>query len=124
VTLTREVTRPGLTVSADRERVFRVISNLVGNAIKFTPEGGSIRLRVDKPDVEVVFSVSDTGPGIAPDLLPHVFSRYWQAKSSGREGAGLGLYIAQGIVQAHGGRIWVESELGRGTTFFFTLRAA
>jgi len=119
------VAREGLSVHADRDRVFRVISNLVGNAIKFTPEGGSIQLAVHPVDGEIVFSVKDTGPGIPPDLLPHVFSRYWQAKSSGREGgAGLGLYIAEGIVRAHRGRIWVESELGRGTTFSFTLRSA
>ena len=71
---------------------------------------------------EVVFSVSDTGPGIAPESLAHVFDRFWQAATRARRlGAGLGLPITKGIVDAHGGRIWVESELGRGTTFFFTV---
>jgi signal transduction histidine kinase/DNA-binding response OmpR family regulator len=111
-------------VSADVTRILQVLSNLVGNAVKFTPSGGSIHIRGALRDQEMLFSVSDTGPGISQDQLPHVFSRFWQASRGDRRGIGLGLAIAQGIVDAHGGRIWVESHLGQGSTFFFTLPVA
>jgi PAS domain S-box-containing protein len=111
-------------VSADPHRVTQVLSNLVGNAIRFTPAGGRIVVRAAPGGDEVVFSVSDSGVGIAPEHLPFVFDRFWQARKSERAGAGLGLAIARGIVEAHGGRIWVESEPGRGSTFWFTLPAA
>jgi len=106
-------------ISCDREGVLRVLANLLGNAIRLTPDGGRIEVRAEQVDGEVRFSVADTGPGIAPDQLEHLFDRYWQGR--GRGGAGLGLYIAKGIVEAHGGHLWVESEVGRGTTFSFTL---
>jgi len=110
-----------LEVMCDRERLLQVFANLIGNAIKFTPEGGSITVGVEARGPEVRFAVNDTGPGILEDALPHVFDRFWQAQKTARLGTGLGLSIAKGIVEAHGGRIWVESQLGIGTKFFFTL---
>ena len=118
--LEREV-EPGLPpVLVDRGRVLQVFSNLIGNALRFTPEGGSITVRAKGEGGRVAFSVSDTGQGIPAELLPHLFERFWQAKGSG-EGAGLGLPIAKGIVEAHGGRIRVESQPGQGSTFSFSL---
>jgi signal transduction histidine kinase len=110
-------------VLADRDRVLQVFSNLLSNAIKFTPEGGTIRVSAQVRGNEVAFSVADSGPGIAPDEIGYLFDRFWQATHARRAGAGLGLAIAKGIVEAHGGRIWVESELGRGTVFTFSLPA-
>lgn len=111
-------------VYADHHRVLQVLSNLIGNAMKFTPQGGIIAFRADPKDDHVVFSISDTGPGIPKEHLKDVFNPYWQAKRAERLGAGLGLPIAKGIVEAHGGRIWVESEPGSGTRFYFTLPLA
>jgi signal transduction histidine kinase len=108
-------------VLADRDRIAQVLANLVGNAHKFTPEGGRIALSaVPHPD-GVEFTVSDTGPGLGSQDLPHVFDRFWQARRVRRGGVGLGLPITKGIVDAHGGRIWVESSAGVGTTFHFVL---
>jgi PAS domain S-box-containing protein len=112
----------GLQVMADKERVLQVLSNLVGNAIKFTSEGGSISVGAQVDGASIRFSVADTGRGISEEQMPHLFDRYWQAKKDGRLGIGLGLSIAKGIVEAHGGKIWAESVLGKGTTFRFTLR--
>jgi PAS domain S-box-containing protein len=113
---------PGLsTVWIDPYRIRRVFSNLLGNALKFAPEHGKIELRAERREKDVCFSVSDTGPGIPARHLPHVFDRYWQARPGDRRGAGLGLAIARGIVQQHGGEIWVESTPGAGATFFFTV---
>ena len=109
---------------ADPSRVQQVLSNLVGNAIKFTPAGGRIQVRAQHLAREISLAVIDTGPGIPPDQLPHIFSRFWQAKPTDRRGIGLGLAIAKGIVEAHGGRIWVESRVGEGSSFVFTLPAA
>jgi len=109
---------------ADRHRLLQVFENLIGNAIKFTPKGGRITLAATKRPGEIVFSVADTGVGISPQSLPHIFDRFWQAERSQRRGAGLGLPICKGIVEAHGGRIWVESTLGSGSTFFFTIPTA
>lgn len=108
-------------VELDRERFFQVLSNLVGNAIKFTPEGGTVSVRTEQHGEELLFTVSDTGPGVAADQLPHVFDRYWQAGLEQRKGSGLGLYIAKGIVEAHGGRIWVEPPGAGGASFKLTL---
>ncbi|MGN6182556.1 MAG: GAF domain-containing sensor histidine kinase [Thermoanaerobaculia bacterium] len=111
-------------VHADRHRIMQVLSNLIGNSMKFTPQGGSITTCAKRRDREVLFCVRDTGPGIPKEHLRDIFSPYWQAKRTERMGAGLGLPIAKGIVVAHGGSIWVESELGRGTQFYFTLPIA
>lgn len=108
-------------VVADRHRLLQVLSNLLGNAVKFTPRGGRIELRVEPLGSDVLFLVTDTGPGIPRDNLPHLFDRFWQARNASRSGAGLGLAIAKGIVEAHHGRIGVESAPGKGSTFFFTL---
>jgi signal transduction histidine kinase len=105
-------------IDCDSDRVVQVLSNLVSNALKVTPRGGTIAVGV-RPDR--VFYVRDTGPGIAPDELPKLFERYWRGKSSHYKGAGLGLSIARGIVAAHGGKIWAESEPGVGSTFLFSL---
>ena len=112
---------PGLAIRCDHDRVIQLFSNLVGNAVKFTPDGGTITVHAAADGEVVRFSVTDTGPGISADELPHVFDRYYQAQRKNRDGIGLGLSIARGIVEAHGGRIWVESEEGKGSTFFFTL---
>ncbi|HEX6135189.1 MAG TPA: PAS domain S-box protein [Longimicrobiales bacterium] len=108
----------------DTRQIHRVLSNLINNAMKFTPRGGSISVTVDRCGEDARFAVADTGRGIATDQLPHLFSPYWQADRKDRRGLGLGLTIAQGIVAAHGGRIWAESEEGRGTTFYFTVPLA
>src|SRR5438270_13899359 len=92
--------------------------------MKFTPAEGKINCRATTSDGQVIFSVSDTGPGIPHKNLKDIFNPYWQAKRTARLGAGLGLPIAKGIVEAHGGRIWAESEPGKGTTFYFTLPVA
>ncbi|HEX2189296.1 MAG TPA: ATP-binding protein [Longimicrobiaceae bacterium] len=111
-------------VRADRERVLQVFSNLVGNAAKFTPAGGTVTLRAEPGEEEVRFSVADTGRGIAPEQLPHLFDRFWQADRTDRRGLGLGLAIVKGIVAAHGGRVWAESAPGEGARFVFTLPVA
>jgi chemotaxis family two-component system sensor kinase Cph1 len=108
-------------VNADRDRIFQVLSNLVGNAIKFTPAGGSVNLECDTRAGEVLVTVSDTGPGIPAHMMVNVFDRYWQARSGDQQGTGLGLFIAKGIVEAHGGRIWAEARAEPGATFTFTL---
>src|SRR5437762_2324594 len=111
-------------VLADSSRIQQVLSNLVGNAVKFTPRSGRITVCAEHIDSEVRFGVIDTGPGIPAEQLPHIFGRFWQAKTSDRRGIGLGLAIAKGIVEAHNGRIWVESHVGLGSTFYFTLPSA
>lgn len=111
-------------VVADSERVQQALSNLVGNAIKFTPPGGKIVITVRGDEDDVTVSVADTGIGIPEDQLPRVFDRYWQSTRTNRQGAGLGLAIAKGIIEAHGGRIWIESTVGQGTIAQFTLPVA
>jgi two-component system phosphate regulon sensor histidine kinase PhoR len=112
-------------VRADAERVQQVVTNLVHNAIKFTPRGGTITVAVAAADDEVIFSVSDTGVGISPDDVPRIFERFYKAdRARSGGGTGLGLAIARHVVQGHGGRIWVESVEGEGSTFFFTLPSA
>jgi PAS domain S-box-containing protein len=111
-------------VMADAPRIMQVLSNLVGNAIKFTPEGGTITLAATPIGSEVEITVSDTGPGIRAEDTSRIFERYWQATDTASLGTGLGLPIARGIVEAHGGRIWAESRAGVGATFHFTLPVA
>ena len=104
----------------DRERLLQTVYNLAGNAVKFTPAGGSVVIDAVPRDDELEVSVSDTGTGIAPDAIPRIFDRYFTT-AKGHEGTGLGLYIAKGIITAHGGRIWVDSTIGVGSSFHFTL---
>lgn len=120
VRLVLEGAANNLQIVCDRERLQQVFSNLLGNALKFTPRGGAVTLGIARRGGDVCFSVSDTGPGIPRHELPHIFERFWQARGTARLGTGLGLSIAKGIVELHGGRIWVESEVGLGSTFSFT----
>jgi signal transduction histidine kinase len=113
-----------LSVCADRERLLQVLSNLVGNALKFTPARGAVTVTAMGGDSEVSFKVSDTGAGIPRDDVAHVFDRYWTTNAPRAKGVGLGLYIAKGLVEAHGGRIWVESAVGQGSCFGFDLPVA
>ena len=106
---------------ADPRRLEQVFANLIGNALKFTPEGGKIELSAHADGHEICFSVRDTGRGIAEDQLPHLFDRFWQADEGADHGAGLGLAICRGIIDAHGGKIWAESTEGEGSTFSFTV---
>src|SRR3569833_366253 len=101
----------------DPNRLTQALGNLLGNAIKFTPSAGTVTLAAEPMPNGVEISVSDTGPGIPPEQVSRIFDRFWQADRRRRDGVGLGLPIAKGIVDAHGGRIDVKSELGRGTTF-------
>ena len=124
IKLEQQVPDHPVFVMSDLERIMQVFSNLVGNAVKFTPAGGTVTLSVHQRDGEMVFSVNDSGPGIPAEHISHVFDRFWQARRTGRHGIGLGLAIVKGIVEAHGGAIWVESELGVGSVFRFTVPLA
>jgi signal transduction histidine kinase len=115
---------PDLRIHADPERLFQVLSNLVGNAIKFTPRLGTIGVHAKCVGNDIIFTVRDSGEGIPKENLPHVFERYWTDKDGNPTGTGLGLYITQGIVEAHGGRIVAESEPGGGALFRFTVPAS
>jgi signal transduction histidine kinase len=106
-------------IECDRERIVQVISNLVGNASKVG--ASSITVHVEPRPGELVFVVADTGPGIAAEDLPHMFDRYWRGRNAGYKGTGLGLPISYGIVKAHGGHMWVESTVGVGSTFYFSI---
>lgn len=110
-----------LAVRGDSERIMQVIGNLVGNALKFVPRGGSVIVKSEGRGTEAVFTVTDSGPGIARDDLDRLFDKFWQRRRSDKRGVGLGLTIARGIVEAHGGRLWAESRPGIGSTFYFTL---
>jgi signal transduction histidine kinase len=111
-------------VAVDAHRIGQVISNLLGNAIKFTPEGGSIRVAARQRGKEVLVSVADTGPGIPAGHQKKIFDWFWQGQGTRHMGSGLGLSIAKGIIDAHGGKIWVESQPGKGSLFSFTLPVA
>jgi signal transduction histidine kinase len=113
-----------LEVLADRDRVLQVFSNLLGNALKFTPREGLVSVSLSRVADLARFSVTDTGPGIPPEHQPHLFDRYWKATQASRTGAGLGLYIARGIVEAHHGTVSVESTPGHGATVHFSLPLA
>jgi signal transduction histidine kinase len=121
ITLTTEVMPRSSAAYFDRERVLQVLTNLVGNALKFTDPGGHIHVRMQPFEDEIRFSVEDDGRGIAADQLEAIFERFWQVGRRHRSGLGLGLYISRCIVAAHGGSIWAESELGNGSAFHFTL---
>jgi signal transduction histidine kinase len=108
-------------LNGDRDRLLQVLSNLIGNALKFTPAGGRIMVCARPVESAVQISVQDSGTGISAAHLPHVFDRYWQVDRMSRSGAGLGLAICKGIVEAHGGSVWVDSTVGRGTTVHFTV---
>ncbi|ADO74714.1 ATP-binding protein [Stigmatella aurantiaca] len=114
---------PGLILSCDKERILQALGNLLSNAIKFTPPGGSILLRAhaEEGTEDIRLSVADTGPGIPLAAQPHIFDRYWHGVQNKREGHGLGLSIAKGIVESHGGRIRLEKTSGEGSTFSFSL---
>jgi chemotaxis family two-component system sensor kinase Cph1 len=115
---------PNLKVSADPERLFQVLSNLIGNAIKFTPKQGRIGVAAMSNGDEIVFTVRDSGEGIPAEQLPHIFERYWTIKEGNPTGTGLGLYISQGIVKAHGGVLTADSQVGQGSEFRFTVPAS
>lgn len=119
-----EWTGENAEVPADKGRIAQVFSNLVGNAIKFTPKGGVVRVAGKRSGVRVEFTVSDSGSGIAPDDVPRLFDRFWKATKASRGGAGLGLFIVKGIVEGHGGSISVVTTPGTGTTFCFSLAGA
>ena len=123
VALTFDV-EPGLAAPAvDKDRVVQALSNLVGNAIKFTAGGGRVEVSVKREDGGILFAVRDTGIGISAEAMDHIFDRFWHSAQQGRTGHGLGLSIAKGIIEAHGGTLQVESERGRGSTFSFVLDA-
>jgi signal transduction histidine kinase len=114
---------PGLAVRGDSERIMQVMSNLVGNAMKFVPRGGKVDVKCEPRGTDAICSVADSGPGIAPEDFGRLFEKFWQRRRTDKRGVGLGLAIARGIVEAHGGHIWAESTVGAGSTFFFTLPA-
>jgi len=105
----------------DPDRIRQVISNLIGNAIKFTPAGGSVKVNIELCTDTVKVSVVDTGPGIPPEKITQIFGRFAQLGAKERTGLGLGLYISKMLVEAHLGKIWVESDLGHGSQFMFTI---
>ena len=111
-------------VHADHERLLQALGNLTGNAVKFTPAGGRVRIEADRVDDGVRFAISDTGPGISRTELPRIFDRFWRGNGRGRSGTGLGLAIVRGIVEAHGGTISVRSEPGAGSEFACTIPAS
>jgi signal transduction histidine kinase len=115
-----------LHIIADPKRLAQVFANLIGNALKFTPEGGSVTVEAHRDHGMVRFAVLDTGPGIPPEELPHLFERFYQTRENAQKhkGLGLGLSICKGLVEAHGGSIWVESLPGCGAAFNFTVPSA
>jgi signal transduction histidine kinase len=121
VSLSAEVPVRPLLAPFDHDRLLQVFANLIANAIKFTPSGGHITIRVEAPRGLIRFCVSDTGVGIPAPMLEAIFERFWQVGKNDRRGMGLGLYISKSIVDAHRGRIWAESEPGQGTCVYFTL---
>mgnify|MGYP002779244919 CR=1 FL=1 len=124
IDLTGEVIGELPQVLMDSSRIMQVLSNLVGNALKFTPECGRVAIRCEEVEEGVRFAVSDTGPGIPADQIPYIFGQFWQASDNDTRGVGLGLSIVRGIIDNHQGRVWVDSVLGQGATFYFTLPLA
>jgi signal transduction histidine kinase len=121
IALESGVTAGEASILCDRERLLQVLGNLLGNALNFTPDGGRITLRVNELGDHIRFEVTDTGPGILPEHIPRIFERHWSASG---QGTGLGLFIARSIVDAHRGRLWVETGPGRGASFFVTIPRA
>jgi signal transduction histidine kinase len=113
-----------LVLRADEDRAAQVLGNLLGNAFKFTPAGGRVALSVSQSDSEAHFHVADTGSGLSKEQIGQLFERFWQGRPGDRRGVGLGLTIARGIVEAHGGRMWVDSTPDQGSTFSFSLPLA
>jgi signal transduction histidine kinase len=124
VALIADVSGPSVRANFDRERILQVLANLITNSIKFTPSAGTIRVRGERTGDDLLFSVTDTGKGIPAPMLQVVFERFWQVGKSDRRGLGLGLYISKCLVEAHGGRIWAESVVERGTKIAFALPIA
>lgn len=121
ITLESRTIVPAVMAQLDHERMLQVLANLISNALKFTPRGGTVGVRGERVEDELRFSVSDTGAGIPGDMLEAVFERFTQVGKNDQRGLGLGLYISKCIIDAHGGKIWVESKLGEGSAFHFTL---
>jgi signal transduction histidine kinase len=124
IRLSRDIPTEAQYVVCDSARTLQVLSNLVSNAVKFTKVGGSVKISARRTERYVEVDVADTGSGMPPEVLPHVFDRFWQAKDTAYRGTGLGLAIAKGLVLAQNGQIWVRSKMGAGSSFYFTLRAA
>jgi signal transduction histidine kinase len=128
VTLTTAVPADLPSVAADPDRILQVLINLLGNALRYTPAGGTVRVNAARQGPDILFQVADTGIGIAPEHLPHLFERFYRvdkARSRALGGSGIGLTIAEALVTAHGGHIWADSPgLGHGATFSFTLPVA
>ena len=108
-------------VDCDRDRVAQILSNLIGNAVKFTPEGGSVIVKAEDTESEIKVSISDTGPGIPEEQKLRIFDRFAQLGNKDRRGLGLGLYISKTLVESHHGKIWATSKPGEGSIFCFTL---
>ncbi len=121
ISLTSNIVRGPLAARCDHQRILQVLGNLVSNALKFTPSPGRVTVCAERKGDEIWCSVADPGPGIAADRMQAIFDRFSQGTGADRSGLGLGLYIAQRIIDAHGGRIWAKSSPGRGSTFTFTL---
>lgn len=122
-TIDRDIPEAAVALHCDRDRVVQVLVNLVGNAIKFAPEGSAIHVALRADPQHVHLTIRDEGPGMSTEQVAHLFERYWQAQRDSRKGRGLGLFISKGLVEAHGGQLRVESRLGAGTTFHVTLPA-
>jgi signal transduction histidine kinase len=123
VSLKTEIRDPLPRVDADAGRLFQLLSNLLGNAMKFAPPNTTVSVRAAPSSRGVEVSVKDSGSGIAAEDLPRIFDRFWQGRGQSRAGVGLGLAICKAIVDGHGGRIWAASKVGRGTTFYFDIPA-
>jgi signal transduction histidine kinase len=125
VTLSASTAASVPAVHGDAARLIQVLTNLLGNSLKYTERGGAVMVTAASNGDEVLLTVRDTGSGIPAEQLPRIFERYYTRKrGANKSGSGLGLSIARGIVEAHGGRIWVESVLGEGSSFFVALPAA
>ncbi len=121
MTLNSNFAKEESLIDCDKDRVYQIIMNLIGNALKFTPDGGCVTVATEESPTEFKVSISDTGPGIPDEQKNLIFERFAQIGNKNRSGLGLGLYISKTLVESHGGKIWVESSLGKGSTFYFTL---